>query len=353
MRTWFRFDAKAEESAADLFIFDEIGRSFWNDTAVTAKAFIDELTALPKSVKTINVRVNSPGGDPFDASVIANALRSQRLHNGRQVVVTIEGLAASAATIITCAGNPIRIAANAIFMIHEPFSIEVGTAADMRKMADALDKIRDAIVVAYQWVSPKSTEELVAMMAATTWLDADETIANGFATEKIAEPVDMAARFQPAALARLQAPERYRDRVAAFANPLPLPAPVPVAASAAQVLQICRAGGCLALAEGLISLGATMETVKSRVAHAKEIRAVCRLVNLPDLAEGYITAAVPVDLVKAQLAIVTAQRDDVEIDGGLDPDGQVPRRRGHDLRAKDIYARRNAPAAAPPAGGAK
>lgn len=349
-RAWYRIAAQAAPDVAELFIFDEIGASFWNDQAVTAKQFIADLRALPESVKTLRVHVNSPGGDPFDATAIANALRAQRQEEGRTVEVTIEGLAASAATIVTSAGQPIRIADNAIVMIHDPFAVVLGPAADMRKMADTLDTIRDSIIATYRWVSDLSAEALSALMTAETWMDASEAVKNGFATE-IIETVKVSACFRPDVLARLGAiPEVFRPRVEALiAQPAPPPTPPP-AASPAEVIRACKAAGCPELAEDL--LGQPMAAVTARLAQetaaraeresrATEIRALCGAAKLPELADGYVRGAMPAAEVRAHLTTLTALLDRVEIDGHLPPDPERVAATRAALNPAAIYAERN------------
>src|SRR5690348_329383 len=123
MRNRSRFQNAADDpTAVDVQIYEEIGRSFFNDNAVLASQFIADLAELPAAIKTIRLHVNSPGGDVFEAVAIANALRAQRTEQGRIVDVAIEGIAASAATIVTAAGAPIRIADNAIVMVHNPLA---------------------------------------------------------------------------------------------------------------------------------------------------------------------------------------------------------------------------------------
>jgi ATP-dependent protease ClpP protease subunit len=344
-RAWYRISAQADAEIAELLIFDEIGRSFWNDEAVTAKQFLADLQALPETVKTLRVRVNSPGGDPFDAAAIANALRAQRTEKGRTVEVSIEGLAASAASIVTSAGNPIRMADNAILMIHNPFALVVGDAGDMRKMAEALDAIRNAIIATYQWVSPLEVDALAALMDAETWMDAPEALKNGLATEIVAG-VQAAASLRPDVLGRLGSiPDAYRARVEALVvkpEPAPSGLPAPTAASPAEVLRACTAAGCLDLAEGLIAASATLEQVQTRTAAAKEIRALCATAKLPELAEGFIQASTPAAVVRAQLTIVTAKLDQVEIDGQLPPDAKSASGK-RPLNVLDVYRTLNKP----------
>lgn len=343
MRSWYRILAQADPEIAELLIFDEIGRSFWNDEAVTAKQFVADLQALPEAVKTVRVRINSPGGDPFDATAIANALRAQRTEKGRTVEVSIEGLAASAASIVTSAGDPIRMADNAILMIHDPFALVVGDAGDMRKMAEALDTIRDAIIATYQWVSPLDAAELAELMAAETWMDAEAALKNGFATE-IVKGLQVAASFRPESVDRLGSiPEAYRTRVDALVlkPALPPTLPLPIVASAAEVLRACTSAGCLDLAEGLITAGATLEQVQARTSAAKEIRALCATAKLPELAAGYIQADTPATIVREHLTTLTARLDPAEIDGQLPPDAGRPRAR---IDTAGVYRQWNQPA---------
>lgn len=355
-RTWFRVDAKAEDpTVVDISIIDFIGDwldDYWG-FGVTAKAFVEELAKLPDAVKTIRLHVNSPGGDVFAAVNIANALRDQRASKGRAIAVFIDGLAASSASVVIMAGDTIAIGDNALVMIHNPWTITLGEAADLRKSADSLDKIRETIIATYRWQSPLSDEVLGELMDAETWMDADEAIANGFATEKV-EGLKAAAALDPRALAKLSVPEKYRARaealVAAPAPPEP-PAPEPPApASATEVLRLCREGDCLDLAEGLLAANATLDQVLARVsaerqaraaaaARATQIRALCDKVKLPELADGYIAGAMTLDAIRAHLTVLTAKLDRIEIDGSLLPDQGAAVKTRIDVLA--IYAGRN------------
>lgn len=357
-RSWFRMESKKDEpDAADIYVFDFIGDwidDYWG-FGVTAKSFVDELAKLPDSVKTIRLHVNSPGGDVFGAVTIANALRDQRTSKGRTVDVMIEGLAASAATIITCAGDTVRISDNAMMMVHNPWWMAVGNAADMRKAADELDKIRGTIIATYRWRSSLSEEALGALMDAETWMGADEAIEQGFADEKV-EGLKAAASIDPHVVAKLKVPEKYQARIDALAKPAPVPEPpaaTDTAAAPADVLRECKTAGCLDLAEELINAKATLETVQARTGEAKqqrqaaearerEIRNLCKAAKQDDLADDYVKNGVSVEFVRANLTRIAAKLDRVEIDTQLPPD------HGHTQRAQldpvAIYAERNNPA---------
>lgn len=339
-RAWYRFQNQAADpSVAELAIFDDIGKSWWNDDAVSAKQFMDDLKALPASVNTIVVRVNSLGGDVFDGVAIANALRDQSRSKNRAVDMVVEGIAASAASVVLMAGTSIRVNDNALIMVHNSSAIEWGNKVALRKMADALDKIDGVIVATYQWQSKLSAEELAALMDAETWMNADEAVAKGFATEKVSG-LKAAASIDPRAAAQLAIPEQYRARVEALiAKPEP-PAPAPVAATTDEIVDVCEAAGCQDLVKTLRGTGATLVQVQARVAEAtaakvaaaaaataataraESITALCAKTKQPELAAGYINGAMSIDDVKAHLVIITAKQDRIEIDTNLDPDAR-------------------------------
>lgn len=336
-REWYRFQNAANDaSTVDLFINDFIGDwidDYWG-FGVTAKAFLDTLAGLPESTRTIRVHLNSPGGDVFAAVAIANALRDQRLTKGRSVVTIVDGLAASAATLIMMAGDPVQMADNGVVMVHNPWSVGVGNAAQMRKMADDLDVIRNTIVATYQWHSPLSADDLIELMDAETWMGAEDALTYGLVTE-VVTGLRAAAALTPKAIERLTIPEPFRDRVAACLTGAPPPpasasaADVPPA-SALDVLQACRDGECLELAEHLIASSATPELVRARVQEAKAaksaeqqrrttIEAACALARQPELTTVFVDGGLSPDAVRRALTIITAKLDKVEIDGTLAP----------------------------------
>jgi ATP-dependent Clp protease, protease subunit len=141
-------------------------------------------------VEPQTLRLNSPGGTVFDAVAIYNALKR---HAG-PVSVWIDGIAASAASYVAMAGDEVVMPENAFLMIHDPSGVVFGTADDMRAMAEALDKIKGSLVAGYAAKSGGAEDDIVALMAKETWLDAAEAMELGFA-DRLAEPVRIAARF--------------------------------------------------------------------------------------------------------------------------------------------------------------
>ena len=182
MRSWYAI--RARDEGAEVSIYDEIGAY-----GVSAKSFLDELGALPDD-GPLTLRLNSPGGSVFDAVAIYNALKR---HAG-PVTVWIDGIAASAASYIAMAGDEVVMPENAFLMIHDPSGFVMGTAEDMRAMAEALDKIKGSLVAGYVAKSGGAEDDIAALMAKETWLDAAEAVELGFA-DRLAEPVRIAARF--------------------------------------------------------------------------------------------------------------------------------------------------------------
>ena len=155
------------------------GESSWWRDEVTPKNFAADLESL--GGRDVTVRINSGGGDVFAAHAIHNQLVS---YKGR-VTVVIDGLAASAATIIAVAGDRIIMPSNALFMIHNPaigLSDYYG-ADELLKAAEALNTINGSIVAAYRKRCKASAEELAAMMDAETWMGAAECLEKGFVDE--------------------------------------------------------------------------------------------------------------------------------------------------------------------------
>lgn len=202
MKNWYTIRARG--TGAEVLIYDEIGAY-----GVSAKGFLAELGALPDGVP-IDLRLNSPGGSVFDAVAIYNALQR---HDGT-ITVWIDGVAASAASYVAMAGDEIVMPENAFLMIHDPSGLVMGTAADMREMADTMDKIAGGMVRGYAARSGRTEEEIAALMAAETWFDAEAALEAGLATRMI-EPVRIAASFDIA---------RFRNAPPALAEAIADPA---------------------------------------------------------------------------------------------------------------------------------
>ena len=171
---WFAMDRKTnaegvKSTDAEISIYDSIG-----GFGISANEFIDELKNLG-DVETINVRIASGGGSIVEGNTIYNALK----RHSAKIVTHIDSLAASMASVIAMAGDEIHMASNALLMIHNPWTMSMGGAEQLRKDADLLDKMENNINGSYAR-SKLSAEELDAAMEETTYYTAQEALDAGF-----------------------------------------------------------------------------------------------------------------------------------------------------------------------------
>jgi len=185
---WFEIKAASDQTRAQVYIFGAIVDFKWfdEDDDVTAKEFIDAV----KTLGDFDLRINSPGGSVPAGNAIYNALRR---HKG-EVDVYVEGMALSMASVVAMAGSRVIMPANAMMMIHDPWSYAVGSAKQMRKAAETLDKFKSGLVAAYQAKTGMEPAEIERLMSEETWMTAADALEMGFADE-IEEPVQMAAQF--------------------------------------------------------------------------------------------------------------------------------------------------------------
>ena len=189
-KSWYRIVAKDDGDGsghAEIFIYDEIGRNCWGE-GIAAEELVKELSAL--DVKTIDVRINSAGGQVFEGLAIFNALD----RHPATVTTYVDGMAASIASVVALAGDEVRIAENAFMMIHNPWGIEIGDANAMRKMAEILDTLAGSLVDTYVAKTGKSEKVIRGMMDEETWFNSEEALEVGLVDE-IDEAMAVAASF--------------------------------------------------------------------------------------------------------------------------------------------------------------
>lgn len=168
---WYRIK-NLSDGLADVMIYDEIGYF-----GITASDFVRELRDV--KADRLNVHLNTPGGEVFDGIAIYNALRQ----HPAQIHVTVDSLAASIGSVIAMAGDRVVMARNATMMIHDGFGMGVGNAADMRELADLLDKTSDNIASIYAERTGKPADSWRALMRDETWFTAEEAVTAGLADE--------------------------------------------------------------------------------------------------------------------------------------------------------------------------
>ena len=173
-----------------LFLNGTIAEDSWFDDDVTPKLFRDELMAGPGD---ITVWLNSPGGDCVAAAQIYNMLMDYK----GSVTVKIDGIAASAASVIAMAGTKVLMSPVSTMFIHNPMTVALGNSDEMQKAIEMLHEVKESIINAYEIKTGLSREKLSHLMDAETWMDANKAVELGFAdgilqrsneTENIALP---------------------------------------------------------------------------------------------------------------------------------------------------------------------
>lgn len=161
----------------ELDIYEDIGRGYWGEeglTAKTIKAAIDGAAQFSR----IAVRINSPGGDAFEGVAILNLLKAQK----KPIDVFVDGIAASAASIIAMAGDTITMGQGAMMMVHGAWTVCVGNAEAMRAQATVLDQVNESMAGIYVKRTGQTKAAIIAIMDAETWMGAQECLDGGFAT---------------------------------------------------------------------------------------------------------------------------------------------------------------------------
>lgn len=226
-------EVRAVGEESEILVYDQIGESFFS-FGVTAKDFVQKLKDIGN--KPVNVRLNSPGGDVFEGMAIYNAMKA----HSAPVRVTVDGLAASIASIIAMGGKTVTMAENSMMMIHNPAAITMGDAGELRKTADLLDKIKDQMVDTYVAKSGLGKRETSTMMDEETWMTAKEAVDNGLADE-VGTGSKVSAKFDFSVLGFKHVPDQLKSEGEPPAEePQAAPAeepPVPIEEPSSQVDQ--------------------------------------------------------------------------------------------------------------------
>ncbi len=178
------------ELVPTLYLYDILGVDLFG--GIAARQVVDDLQALG-AVPSLDVRINSPGGDVFEGVAVYNALA----RFPGKVTVYVDGLAASIASLIAMAGDKTLVAENAMFMLHRPWTAVAGDAVEMRRQADTLEKAWGAMLATYSRRTgrrPAAIEKSVAAAGGEWWMSAKEAVAEGFA-DKVEKPAKAAAVF--------------------------------------------------------------------------------------------------------------------------------------------------------------
>lgn len=174
--------------SAELRLYGPISESTWHDDEVTPNTFAEDLAGCEN--KPLIIRINSGGGDVFAANAIYNLLRAYKADK----TVYIDGLCASAATIVACAGDTVIMPSNAIYMIHPPSVSMCGdyTGEDLSKMANALETVGESIKNVYRMRCGDKSDEVEALMDAETYLTASQALDLGL-VDSVDDAMDLDA----------------------------------------------------------------------------------------------------------------------------------------------------------------
>lgn len=164
-----------------LFLNGTIAEESWFDDDVTPQLFKDELMS---GSGNITVWINSPGGDCVAAAQIYNMLMDYR----GDVTVKIDGIAASAASVIAMAGTKVLMSPTALMMIHNPLTVAIGDSEEMQKAIDMLSEVKESIINAYEIKTGLSRAKLSHLMDGETWMNAKRALELGFCDEILYQP---------------------------------------------------------------------------------------------------------------------------------------------------------------------
>ncbi|MGA0112601.1 MAG: head maturation protease, ClpP-related [Chthoniobacterales bacterium] len=293
---WYAIQS-TQDGEAEITLFDEIGFG-----GTSAKAFIADLKKL--SGQHLHLRINSVGGSVVEGTAIYNALRR---HKGG-LTVHVEALAASMASVVAMAGEEVAIADNALLMIHNPWSMSMGDADDLRKEADVLDKLKSTLVNAYKRKTGMDADEISDMMNEETWLGAEEAVALGFA-DYIEDGMEAAASITP---------EQARARFDTFSNSM--------ARKSTKTIKAEEAAPAEVIAEAVVE-----EPVADvAVDNSEEVNMNAELQAKVDALQAELNAKVEADTVRAQADEVTAKeietlKSEVACRAGIDRRAEVRR----------------------------
>jgi len=325
-QSWF--NVKAADANAPGEVAGEVSiRGFIGEWGVTDRDFIASVEALG-DVDTINVRINSRGGEVDHAFSIFNYLKAHKA----TVNVRVDGVAMSSGSIIAMAGDHIEMPANTLMMVHNPWTFASGSAADLRKEADNLDAFESALRATYMARTGKTEDEIKALLDDETYMTAAEAVELGFADVVLPIGKQQAAAavayadalgIPPDVLAKIEAAEAAADAAAEAAeaeentkeddtdNATDAPA-AQAETLAAFVHAAARDFGLQDYAADIALDAAVQDTAAAHAALtvAKEIKDLCDVAQKPAMAAALIRRRVTLD--EARTALINARASEDE-----------------------------------------
>lgn len=343
MRPCYKFSAKTAKKPAVLALDDEIG--FWGTQAKDFRASLDAIQD-----NTLDVEINSPGGEVFAGLAMFNMLRTWAAQGDRTVTTRVTGVAASIASVIALAGDRREMPKNAFAMVHSVSSFAWGTADELREAAETTDKIQASLRNIYQDRMGIDEAKATEIMAKDTWLTAEECLEMGFATN-LTDAVAATAKFD---LARAELPEHVAAVFKAQAGeqkpedtpvddpqPEPKPEDVPQTPEADQIVAKAKNAGLEAYGPLFAVACTSIAEAETRIANARQIVALCNVAGRPDDAKKAIRNNTAIADVRAALATALAE-DDQHIDTARRVGEHQNRGSNAAPSSKDVFAKRAA-----------
>ncbi len=202
-------------TSAEIILYSGIGTDYWGDgSMISAKDFSEQLKALDPAVTEINLRINSPGGDVFDGVTIYNRLKQHKA----KIIVHIDGLAASIASIIALAGDEIIIGEGALYMVHLPWTFAYGNRMELDNTVGRLMDVEEQMISIYSKRTGLDRAEVKSLLEAETWMGADEAIEKGFVTSKAEDSIPIAASAFEVPWVLRKPKMAYRSETQAISN---------------------------------------------------------------------------------------------------------------------------------------
>ena len=344
---WYQIRNAAPDAAgpAELLIYDEIDS--W--MGVSAEQLARDISALDDSRELV-VRINSPGGNVYDGVAILNSLRG---HPGK-VTVVVDGLAASAASVIAMGGDEIVMNRNSELMVHNGRAVAVGGAEDMRRMAERLEAVNANLATIYAERAGGTPEDWRAVMADETWYSAEEAVAAGLADRveagTAAEARAIAASFDLSIFAHAGRANAPAPRLPQAHTQTPLPdeaevSPQPEGEGRMPTLQegLAQLLGVPADADEDTILDAAREALDERADGTPETPAEPSVEQLTEVAARHNLAVIDAEQHAALLAAAQAgaearaqqirEADERLVDAAIAAGKFTPARRDHHLTA--------------------
>lgn len=210
---WRWKNQTSEQEERVLELYGTIAEESWFDDDVTPQMFRNELFS---GKGPITLWINSPGGDCIAASQIYTMLMDYQ----DEVTVKIDGIAASAASVIAMAGTKVLMAPTALMMIHNPATITMGDHEDMKRAIEMLDEVKESIINAYEIKTGISRIKLSHLMDAETWMNANKAIELGFADEVLKDEKQSEPTFSAYAFSRKTVATNLLNKMAEKTKPI-------------------------------------------------------------------------------------------------------------------------------------